>query len=142
MISPELALAIAAHLCRHRSVGLLRLTIDLLRDPALRGAWRSAGVDPAQVGPGSPLLFKAVRVAQEHVLYLEQRGAVEYIASAVFTYGEPARELLYLPDIHVVNWKNSPCPQHGGAGSRRGEAGAVQGPATKPRRRSTLEEYI
>ena len=107
-ISNKLALTVAKYLCRHRSVGLLRLTFDLLKDPELRETWRKYGVDPALIKPGDPLLFKAVRIVQEHVEYLQQRGAVEYIDSVVYAYGEP-RELLFLPGIQVANWRGKTC---------------------------------
>jgi len=108
MISPRLALAVAEYLCHHRSVGLLRLTLDMLKDPKLHETWKRLGVDPSQIRPGDPLLFKAVRIIQEHVEYLEQHSVVRYIDSAVFTFGEP-RELLFLPNIQVVNWVGKPC---------------------------------
>jgi len=75
-------------------------------------------VETAQIRPGDPLLFKAVRIIREHVEYLQQRGAVRYIDSAVFTFGEP-RELLYLPKIQVANWIGKPC-------------GASDQPSTQP----------
>jgi hypothetical protein len=107
-MSARLTLAIAEYLCRHRSAGLIRITLDLLKDPELREAWRKLGIDPAQVRPGDPLLFKAVKIVQEHVEYLQRYNVAEYIHSAVFTFGEP-RELLFLPGIQVANWKGKPC---------------------------------
>jgi hypothetical protein len=111
----------------------------LLKDPELRDVWLKLGIDPAQVRPGSPLLFKTMRTVQDHVLYLEQRGVAEYVGSAVFTYGEPARELLYLPNIQVVNWKGKPCnsptptspPPETSSASASDTADVVQTTATK-----------
>jgi len=107
-VDPRLALAVAKYLCRHRSVGLLRMTLDLLKDPSLREAWLKLGVDPAQALPGGPLLFKAARIVMEHVEYLEYRGVAEFV-------GTVARRLpnlvnvVYLPGVNVANWKGRPC---------------------------------
>jgi hypothetical protein len=109
-VDPRLALAAAKYLCRHRSVGLLRLALDLLKDPDLREVWLKLGVDPAQALPGGPLLFKAMRIAQEHVQYLQQRGVAEFIESAVFVYPE-LKEAARLPGVNVVNWRGKPCPR-------------------------------
>jgi len=111
-VDPRLALAAAKYLCRHRSVGLLRLALDLLRDPSLRETWLKLGVDPAQALPGGPLLFKAARIAQEHVQYLEQRGVAEYVESAVYAY-PGLKETARLPGIQVVNWKGRQCRDQG-----------------------------
>jgi hypothetical protein len=107
-VDPRLALAAAKYLCRHRSVGLLRMTLDLLRDPELREAWKKLGVDPAQALLGGPLLFKAVRIARGHVQYLEQRGVAEYVESAVYAYPE-LKETARLLIIQVVNWTGKHC---------------------------------
>jgi len=111
-VDPRLALAAAKYLCRHRSVGLLRMTLDLLRDPELREAWKKLGVDPAQALPGGPLLFKAARIVQEHVQYLEQRGVAEYVESAVYAY-PGLKETARLPGIQIVNWTGRQCRDQG-----------------------------
>jgi len=107
-VNPRLALAVARYLCRHRSVGLLRMTLDLLKEPELREVWKKLGVDPAQALPGGPLLFKAARVVQEHVQYLEQRGVAEFVESAVFVFPN-LMNVMRLPGINVVNWTGKPC---------------------------------
>ena len=107
-VDPRLALAAAKHLCRRRSVGLLRLTLDLLKDPGLREVWLKLGVDPAQALLGGPLLFKAARIAQEHVQYLQQRGVAEFIESAVYIFPNLINAVR-LPGIQVVNWRGKPC---------------------------------
>ncbi len=104
-VDPRLALAVARYLCRHRSVGLLRLTIDLLKDPSLRGVWLKLGIDPAQSGPP---LFKAARIVQEHVQYLERRGVAEFVESAVYAFPN-LTNVMRLPGINVANWKGRPC---------------------------------
>ncbi|MFZ8840565.1 MAG: hypothetical protein ACO2PM_16935 [Pyrobaculum sp.] len=91
-VDPRLALAAAKYLCHHRSVGLLRLTIDLLKDPELRETWKKLGVNPAQTLLGGPLLFKAAQIVQGHVQYLEYRGVAEFVKTA-----------------NVANWKGKPC---------------------------------
>ena len=107
-VNPRLALAVARYLCRHRSVGLLRMTLDLLKEPELREVWKKLGVDPAQALPGGPLLFKAARVVQEHVQYLEQRGVAEFVESAVFVFPN-LMNVMRLPGINVANWTGKPC---------------------------------
>jgi len=107
-VDPRLSLAAAKYLCRHRSAGLLHMTLDLLRDPELREVWRRLGVEPAQASPGGPLLFKAARVLQEHVEYLQQRGAAEFVETAVYVY-PGLMEAARLPGIQVANWLGKPC---------------------------------
>jgi hypothetical protein len=107
-VDPRLALAAAKYLCRHRSVGLLRLTIDLLRDPSLREVWAELGVDPAQAAAGGLLLFKAARVVQEHAAYLQQRGVAELVESAVYVFPN-LTNVARLPGINVANWTGKPC---------------------------------
>jgi len=111
-VNPRLALAVAKYLCRHRSVGLLRLALDLLKDPSLREAWKELGVDPSQAAAGGPLLFKAARIVQEHAQYLEQRGVAEYVESAVYAY-PGLKETARLPGIQIVNWKGRQCRDQG-----------------------------
>ena len=108
-VDPRLALAAAKHLCRRRSVGLLRLTLDLLKDPGLREVWLKLGVDPAQALAGGPLLFKAARVVREHVEYLEYRGVAEFVETAAYAFPNLVNAV-YLPGVNVANWKGKPCP--------------------------------
>ena len=105
-VDPRLALAIARYLCRHRSVGLLRLALDLLKDSSLREVWAKLGVDPSAAG--GPLLFKAARVVQEHVTYLQQRGVAEFVESAVYVFPN-LMNVVRLPGINVANWTGKPC---------------------------------
>jgi hypothetical protein len=107
-VDPRLALAAAKYLCRHHSVGLLRMTLDLLKEPELREVWPKLGVDPAQALPGGPLLFKAARVVQEHVAYLQQRGVAELIESAVYVFPN-LMNVARLPGINVANWTGKLC---------------------------------
>jgi len=107
-VDPRLALAIAKYLCRHKSVGLLRMTLDLLKEPGLREVWMKPGVDPAQALSGGPLLFKAMRIAQEHVEYLEQRGVTEFVETVAYVFPNLIN-VAYLPGINVANWKGKPC---------------------------------
>jgi len=106
-VDPRLALAAAKYLCRYRSAGLLRMALDLLKDPELREVWRRLGVEPAQARAGGPLLFKAARVLQEHVEYLQQRGAARYIETVV-KHSEVVGTI-WLPGVKVVNWLGKPC---------------------------------
>ena len=162
MISPRLALAIAEYLCRYRSVGLIRMTLDLLRERELRDVWKRLGVDTAQMKPNSPLLFKAMRIVKEHVQYLEQLSVAEFVESTVFTYPE-LKEAVYLPGIQVANWKGTPCgspppaptsppPENstptadGGAKNSREAASAVQkiagGVQKGGRKRATIDAWL
>jgi len=106
-VDPRLALAAARYLCRHRSVGLLRMTLDLLKEPNLREVWKGLGVDPAQALSGGPLLIKAMRILQEHVEYLEQKGVAKYVET-VAKYFEVMRTV-WLPGVKVANWTGKPC---------------------------------
>ena len=108
-VDPRLALAVAKYLCRYRSVGLLRLALDLLKDPSLREVWQKLGVDPAQALSGGPLLFKAARIVREHVEYLEQRGVAEFVETAAYAFPNLVN-VVYLPGVNVANWKGKPCP--------------------------------
>jgi len=109
-VGPRLALAVAKYLCRYRSAGLLRMALDLLRDPELREVWRRLGVEPAQAQAGGLMLFKAARIVREHVEYLQQRGAAEFVETAVYVY-PGLKEAARLPGIQVANWKGKPCQQ-------------------------------
>ncbi len=105
-VNPRLALAVAKYLCRHKSVGLLRLTIDLLKDPSLREVWSKLGVDPSAAG--GPLLFKAARIVMEHVEYLEYRGVAEFVGTVARVLPNLVN-VVYLPGVNVANWKGRPC---------------------------------
>jgi hypothetical protein len=107
-VDPRLALAAAKYLCRHRSVGLLRMTLDLLRDPELRETWKKLGVDPAQAAAGGPLLFKAARIVMEHVEYLEYRGVAEFVGTVARALPNLVN-VAYLPGVNVANWKGRLC---------------------------------
>jgi hypothetical protein len=107
-VNPRLALAIAKYLCRHRSVGYLRLALDLLKDPELREAWRELGVDSAKALAGGNLLLKAARIVAEHVEYLEYRGVAEFVWTVALRL-ENLKEVVYLPGVNVANWKGKPC---------------------------------
>ncbi len=109
-VDPRLALAAAKYLCRHKSVGLLRLTVDLLKDPSLREVWLKLGVDPSQAAAGGPLLFKAARIVQEHVEYLEHRGVAEFVETAARVLPNLVN-VVYLPGVNVANWKGKPCAE-------------------------------
>jgi hypothetical protein len=107
-VDPCLTLAIAKYLCRHGSVGLLRLALDLLKDPSLREVWLKLGIDPSQTAAGGPLLFKAARVAMEHVEYLEYRGVAEFVGTVARALPNLVN-VVYLPGVNVANWKGRPC---------------------------------
>jgi len=108
VVDPRLALAVAKYLCRHRSVGLLRLALDLLKDPSLRETWLKLGIDPSQVAAGGPLLFKAARIVMEHVEYLEYRGVAEFVGTVARVLPNLVN-VVYLPGVNVANWKGKPC---------------------------------
>jgi hypothetical protein len=85
--------AIAAYLCRHRSVGLLRLTLDLTRRRldlfAEIGAVEVVRDIVAPPTPGTEAWWIAVRDA---VYTLRERGLVQYVWEA-----------------EVANWTGPPC---------------------------------
>ncbi len=107
-VDPRLALAIVKYLCLHRSVGLLRLALDLLKDPELREVWLKLGVDPSQAAAGGSLLFKAARIVMEHVEYLEQQGVAEFVGTVARVLPNLVN-VVYLPGVNVANWKGRPC---------------------------------
>ncbi len=81
---------VAAYLCRHRSVGLFRLTLDLMRRRLAEvGAVEVAMGIVAPPTPGTETWCTAVREA-EHAL--RDRGLVQYVWEA-----------------EVVNWTGPPC---------------------------------
>ncbi len=92
----KLVEAVAAYLCQHRSVGLLRLTLDLTRRRldifAEIGAVevdKGAVVPPT---PGTDAWWRAVAAVREAVYALRKRGLAQYVREA-----------------EVVNWTGPPC---------------------------------
>ncbi len=88
--------AIAEYLCRHRSVGLLRLTLDLTRRRldifAEIGAVevvKGAVVPPT---PSTESWWRAVAAVREAVYALRERGLVQYVW-----------------EVEVVNWIGPTC---------------------------------
>jgi hypothetical protein len=82
----KLVEAVAEYLCRHRSVGLLRLTLDLTRRRldlfAEIGAVevvKGAVVPPT---PGTDAWWIAVAAVREAVYTLRERGLVQYVREA------------------------------------------------------------
>jgi len=88
--------AIAEYLCRHRSVGLLRLTLDLTRRRldlfAEIGAVEVVKGAVAPPTPGTDAWWRAVAVVREAVYTLRERGLAQYVREA-----------------EVVNWVGPPC---------------------------------
>jgi hypothetical protein len=88
--------AIAEYLCRHRSVGLLRLTLDLSRRRlelfAEIGAVEVVKGAVAPPTPGTEAWWRAVAAVREAVYALRERGLVQYVREA-----------------EVVNWTGPPC---------------------------------
>ncbi len=87
---------IAEYLCRHRSVGLLRLTLDLTRRRLdLFAEIGAVEVDKGAVvppTPGTETWWRAVAAVREAVYALRERGLVQYVWEA-----------------EVVNWTGPPC---------------------------------
>jgi hypothetical protein len=89
----RLAEAVAEYLCRHRSVGLLRLTLDLTRRRlAEAGAVEVVKGVVAPPVPGTEAWWIAVAAVREAVYALRERGLVQYVWEA-----------------EVVNWTGPPC---------------------------------
>ncbi len=88
--------AIAEYLCRHRSVGLLRLTLDLTwRKPELFAEIGAVEVVQGVVvppTPGTDAWWRAVAAVREAVYALRERGLVQYVREA-----------------EVVNWIGPTC---------------------------------
>ena len=86
--------AVAAYLCRHRSVGLLRLTLDLTRRRldifAEIGAVEVAMGVVSPPTPGTETWWRAA--VREAVYTLRERGLVQYVKEA-----------------EVVSWTGPPC---------------------------------
>ena len=87
---------VAAYLCRHRSVGLFRLTLDLTRRrPELFAEIGAVEVVKGVVAPPTPgteTWWRAVAAVREAVYALRERGLVQYVGEA-----------------EVVNWTGPPC---------------------------------
>ncbi len=88
--------AIAEYLCRHRSVGLFRLTLDLTRRRldifAEIGAVEVVKDAVAPPTPGTDTWWRAVAAVREAVYALRERGLVQYVREA-----------------EVVNWIGPTC---------------------------------
>jgi hypothetical protein len=88
--------AVAEYLCRHRSVGLLRLTLDLTRRRldifAEIGAVEVVKGVVAPPTPGTDAWWRAVAAVREAVYALRERGLVQYVKEA-----------------EVVSWTGPPC---------------------------------
>jgi hypothetical protein len=78
--------AVTEYLCRHRSVGLLRLTLDLTRRRldifAEIGAVEVAMGAVAPPMPGTEAWWRAVAAVREAVYVLRERGLVQYVKEA------------------------------------------------------------
>ena len=78
--------AVAAYLCMHRSVGLLRLTLDLTRRRpdlfAEIGAVEVAMGVVAPPTPGTEAWWRAVAAVREAVYVLREKGLVQYVREA------------------------------------------------------------
>jgi len=88
--------AVTEYLCRHRSVGLLRLTLDLMRRRldlfAEIGAVEVVKGVVAPPTPGTDAWWRAVAAVREAVYALRERGLVQYVKEA-----------------EVVSWTGPPC---------------------------------
>ena len=86
--------AVAAYLCRHRSVGLLRLTLDLTRRrPELFAEIGAVEVVKGAAAPPTPGTETWWRAAVREAVYvLRERGLAQYVWEA-----------------EVVNWTGPPC---------------------------------
>ncbi len=88
--------AVAEYLSQHRSVGLLRLTLDLTRRRLdLFAEIGAVEVDKGVVAPPTPgtdAWWRAVAAVREAVYALRERGLVQYVWEA-----------------EVVNWTGPPC---------------------------------
>jgi hypothetical protein len=88
--------AVAEYLCRHRSVGLLRLALDLTRQRldifAEVGAVEVVKGVVAPPTPGTETWWIAVAAVREAVYALRERGLAQYVREA-----------------EVVNWTGPPC---------------------------------
>jgi hypothetical protein len=89
----KLVEAVAEYLCQHRSVGLLRLTLDLTRRrPDLFAEIGAVEVAMGVVSPPTPgtdAWWRAVAAVREAVYVLRERGLAQYVREA-----------------EVVNWRD------------------------------------
>jgi hypothetical protein len=87
--------AVVEYLCRHRSVGLFRLTFDLTRRRLFAeiGAVEVAKGAAAPPTPGTETWWRAVAAVREAVYALRERGPAQYVkeAEAVSWTGPPCR---------------------------------------------------
>jgi hypothetical protein len=84
---------VATYLCQHRSVGLLRLTLDLTRRKLAEvGAVEVVKSVVAPPTPGTEAWWRAVAAVREAVYALRERGLVQYVKEA-----------------EVVSWVGPPC---------------------------------
>ncbi len=87
---------VAAYLYQHRSVGLLRLTLDLTRRRldlfAEIGAVEVVKGSMSPPAPGTDAWWRAIAAVREAVYALRERGLVQYVREA-----------------EVVNWTGPPC---------------------------------
>jgi len=88
--------AVAEYLCRHRSVGLLRLTLDLTRRrPELFaeiGALEVVRGVASPPTPGTDAWWRAVAAVREAVYALREKGLAQYVKEA-----------------EVASWTGPPC---------------------------------
>jgi hypothetical protein len=74
---------VAEYLCRHRSVGLLRLTLDLTRRRldifAEIGAVEVVEGSVSPPAPGTDAWWRAVAAVREAVYVLREKGLVQYV---------------------------------------------------------------
>ncbi len=88
--------AVAEYLCRHKSVGLLRLALDLTRRRLdIFAEIGAVEVDEGAVvppTPGTETWWRAVAAVRETVYALRERGLVQYVWEA-----------------EVVNWAGPTC---------------------------------
>ncbi|MFZ8807612.1 MAG: hypothetical protein ACO2PN_05855 [Pyrobaculum sp.] len=92
----KLVETVAAYLCQHRSVSLLRLILDLTRRRldifAEIGAVEVVRGVVAPPTPGTETWWRAVAAVREAVYALRERGLVQYVREA-----------------EVVSWMGPPC---------------------------------
>jgi hypothetical protein len=78
--------AVASYLCRHRSVGLFRLTLDLTRRRldlfAEIGTVEVARGAVSPPAPGAEAWWAAVVAVREAVYALREKGLVQYVWEA------------------------------------------------------------